>query len=172
MRMKISTIFTINRRLIAAMNSCDQQEQLVVINDIMKMSEDDIAKIFRKKYFIWNICRSKDFYKVMARYVCDTLQSGDFEHAILALRNSLVTAKNDRIRHAFVKAIMKSVPLVTVETIMYASPERMRAILSGDIVEKVIADSYVQPFIVQLIEQRNDIAMYQAMAEFNDTQLS
>lgn len=150
--MKISAIFNINRRLIRAFNSCDQSNQMEVIDDIMRMSESDITKVFRKKYFIWNIFRGKDFYKVMARYVINTVKDGRPAVAVNALRHSLVTAHDDSIRKAFVKSIMRGVPLITIETVMYASKERMEQLLSGDQLDNAIVGEELIPFVDRIKE--------------------
>lgn len=164
--MKISTIFRINKRLIRAFNSCDQMQQMEVIDDIMQMEEADITKIFRKKYFFWNIFRGKDFYKVMSRYVVTYVKNGNVERAVNALRHSLVTAQDDQIRKAFVKSIMRGIPLITIETVMYASKERMEQILSSDKLDDIVVYSEVlAPFIDRIRELNTSNAMLQDLVD-------
>lgn len=152
--MNIGNIITINRRLIAAINSCDQMSQMRVIDDIMTMSEDDVKKVFSKKYFFWNICRGKDFYKVMARYVCESISNGNIENGIIVLRNTVVTAKSDDIRRAFVRAILKKVPILTLETIAFATHSKLSMILAmeADSLRAIVTENMMKPFIDRIIE--------------------
>lgn len=167
--MKISAIFSINMRLIKAFNSCDQSNQMEVIDDIMKMGESDITKVFRKRYFIWNIFRGKDFYKVMTRYVVNTVTNGDVARGVNALRYSLVTADNDQIRKAFVKAVMKGVPLITIETVMYASKERMDQLLSSNQLNDAIIGAELMPFVDRIKELTVNNEMLQDLTDMQLT---
>lgn len=163
--MKIRMIFKINKRLLAAFNSCDQTNQMKVIDDIMQMEESDITKVFQKKYFIWNILRGKDFYKVMARYIINSVQDGNVAVAVNVLRHSLVTAENDDIRRAFVKSIMRAVPLITIETVMYASKERLDALLASAQLDNAIVGQELLPFVNRIRELNESATTLQDLVD-------
>lgn len=148
--MNIRTIFDLNMRMFKANNSCDHMQQFEVMKTIMEMSEKDIEKVFRKKYFLWNIFRGKDFYKMCAHYVWETVKNGEVDKGLTVLSHVLLTAKDDGIRRAFVKAVVNNVPIVITGTVMYMGQRKLDYLLGEDNVGKLITDEITGPFVKKL----------------------
>lgn len=162
--MSILEIIRINKKFLTAMRSCDQTQQIVCIIGFMKeYGEKTFEKIMTKKYFIWNLCRSKDFYKIMASIIVYLYSEWDkHENDIevrtecetwinILIRLTLKSADNDQIRFSFIKAVERRCYVLTVETIPYISEERLQSIMGDQYVStKSITDPILRPFVKEL----------------------
>lgn len=157
--MVISKTVKLNLRIIKVLNSCDRKQFLSLINDV---SESPGMDIFTKKRYIWNHVRGKDFYKMIAYYIVQSynscIEEGDknvLQKTEELLKVILETTKDESIRKSFIWNIMKQIPLLTMDTIQYASPEKIHSLLSSD--KNIIVDNALAPFVEEVRMLRNQI---------------
>lgn len=147
--------FQLNKRIIQVFNSCKYEEFEQLLSTIL--SCDDYEKYFTSKWYIWNIIRPRDFYKMCAMYIQkktdkDTIYMTQIEKLIKVV---LKTAKNDQIKKTFVWNVTKNVPLIMWEMIPYMSQEKIINMMTKK--KYVITDEYTQPFFVAIEVIRNGI---------------
>ena len=157
-----------NLRMIRVMNSCDYQEFAYLISDLLKRPECN--KFFLSKMYVWNRIRPRDFYKMTAMYVIEKIRiaqeessSSAFAEAELIIKLILKSTKQYQIRKSFIWNIMKKCPLITVDTIQYASDEKIHYLLTGD--KPIICDDIMKPIIDVIMEYRDHLKAYEAMVE-------
>lgn len=163
----------LNAQIISVLNTCDRKKFEALIDSVI-----DQPKVFRSKLYVWNWIRGRDFYKMLAHYVVKNIesgyQSGDAENTTVKseviLQMVLETAKDPAVRRNFIWAIMKQVPLLTVDTIQYASREKIISLLQSDKV--LITDPYLGAFVEEIGRLRDrirtledEVQMYQIMAD-------
>lgn len=187
--MNVLKILKLNLRIIQVMNSCDRKQFISLLDDVI-----DIPGIFRKKYYIWNIIRPRDMYKMIAFWVIGRYEKYqndmkdpialartlglDFDGDVatpmqiaivyllpieMMIKEILETTKSDNIKRTFIWNIMKACPILTVDTIRYASPEKIKNLLTGD--KDLICDAFLTPIVDVIMEYRDHIKAYQAIME-------
>ena len=157
-------IIKMNLKIIKVTNSCDIKQFTKLFNEIFMMTDSEIEKIFTKKYFIWNILRGKDFYKTISRYVIKLLEEGEdidenrpsyterLQMAEHALHYAIITEPRDYVKRAFVKSILRRIPILTLDTVAYVSKERLNDILEDVNDNMVITDDTLLPFVEKIAE--------------------
>lgn len=148
--------FQLNKRIIQVFNSCKYEEFEQLLN--MILSWDDYEKYFTSRWYIWNIIRPRDFYKMSAMYIQkqtdkDAVCMTQVEKLIKIV---LKTAKNDQIKKTFVWNVTKNTPLIMWEMIPYMSQEKIVNMMTKK--KYVITDEYTQPFFVAIEVIRNGTA--------------
>lgn len=133
-----------NRRIIQVMNSCKYEEFENLLNDILDLPE--YKKYFTSKWYIWNVLRPRDFYKMCAMYIQKITdgQTDHFDKAEKLIKIVLQSAKTEQIKRTFVWNITKNTPIIMWDMVPYMSREK---IISMMVKKKfVIADEITQPF--------------------------
>ena len=189
--MGLKNFIEINRRIIATYNSCDMKAFSRLIDDLLEQSNAE--KYFTKKWYVWNVIRPKDYYKCMAEYVINCITkvlnppkedmdlfnhiSPDSDEALrhynehymsradYIIKMVLETTKDAEIRKSFIWKIMKKVPLLTIDTIQYASPEKIHSLLTGN--KDIVSDDYMRPVIKVITEYREQLKVYEVITEDN-----
>lgn len=142
--------------------------------EVVATPPDQRVRYFVQKRFLWNIIRGKDYYKMMSYHVIQMLEGkdpiGDMNDANWIIHMVLVTTKNEEVCKSFIWNIMKSVPLLTIDTIKYASDEKIKSILRSD--KDIICDEHVTPFLseikalkAQAQADKEQLSLYQSMLE-------
>lgn len=139
--MGLVRIVKTNLAIIRALNSGNQATCIRLIHELITRSEKEVRSIFTKKWYIWNIIRGKDFYKLMSRYVIQQvrLYQGDPTEVSalvtgeLAIHLVMATEPRDQIKREFVKAIERDIRIMTVELLPYITDERIDSILNDPI---------------------------------------
>lgn len=155
-------IIRLNVKIIRVLNSCDRKTFEELVDEVI-----DQPKVFRKKYYVWNIVRGRDFYKMLAHYVTQEITrhiqqenpTPDIDRMTKAetiIQMVMDTAKTDAIKRNFIWAIMKQVPLLTVTTIQYASPDKIRNLLKLE--HTLVMDQAITPFVNEIAELKATIA--------------
>lgn len=146
-------LFRINARIIRVLNSCKWDEFNALVVECI-----DIPKIFTSKRYVWNIIRGRDFYKMLAHLTIESIQNGNMELAEKLIRVVMTTAKTNEIKLSFTRAIVKILPLITIDTIPYISTEKLRRILRNDLENaSVIADDTMKPILLEIIDLKKQI---------------
>lgn len=148
--------FSWNFTYIKTYNSCNNVELQNFYNEILEY----LPKGFTRKRYLWNILRGKTFYINVARYVITNLQASRekncedpksyLDKASRMMRAILLTTKDERICRSFIRNIVKSVPLLTIETIQYLDSDRISMILAN--ADGVFSDECLNPFINRITE--------------------
>lgn len=162
-----------NLRILRVLNSCDRKEFESFLSEFIS-EEKTFHKLFYSKWYLWNLIRGRDFYKMLSHYVITQLQLTDDEPSRYYNAEAIIkmvedTAKSEAVIRNFIWAVMKQVPLLTTTTIKYASPEKIRIILSSD--KRVIADNQIVSGVLVVIHQykqeiselRDQLNAYQIM---------
>lgn len=158
--MTISNIIKLNCQIIHVYNSCDRNEFAKLFDQVLAYKEDQVVNVFTQRRYLWNLIRPRDFYKMAAWYIIESTKDAEkFKHVDTLVHVILTTAHDDKIRRSFVWNILKHVPLLTIDTIQYASSEKIRNILTSD--NAVYSDTYVAPFINEIHRLRGDCTAYQ-----------
>ena len=92
---------------------------------------------------------------MIAHYVITQVQSCDRTKCESIIQTVLKTTKDEAVRRNFIWAIMKQVPLLTIDTIQYASAEKIKSILRSD--KYAITDEAISPFVHEVIDLRLQI---------------
>ena len=161
---------TVNLNIIRVYNSCNRDEFKKLIDYIV--STGKIQKYLTQKRYIWNWIRPRDFYKMMSYYIIDKFSyvgkdstEDDFKICKDLIHTILTTTEDQTICKSFVWSIMKKVPLVSIDTIPYTSADKIRSIIydrSG-----VYCDAAMTPLINIIIDLKDQIKMYQSLAEMD-----
>lgn len=171
--MGILSTWKLNRRIVYVFNSCNMQKFMSLLDDVI-----NIPGIFRKKRYIWNLIRPRDMYKLTAHWIvekCKYAQSDAYignreramDHVEYVMKEILATTPDFKIRQSFVWNIMKQVPMLTVDTIQYASTEKILSILRSD--KTVITDSALKPFMHEVKTLRDQLtSMTEAYESLTD----
>lgn len=149
-------IIKLNKRIIQVINSCKYEEFEQLLN--MILSWKDYEKYFTSKWYVWNIIRPRDFYKMCAMYV-QKKTDGEVVNMTTAeklIKIVLKTAKSDQIRKTFVWNITKNTPIIMWEMVPYMSQEKIISMMVRK--KYVITDEYTQPFFVaaEMLSQRKE----------------
>lgn len=163
------TWIQLNLRYIKAVNSCDRKNFIQFFDEML-----DTKGAFTQKRYIWNLIRGREFYKNVAYHVVtlvktilDNPESTSLELARVEQILSMVmkTEKNESVKSSFIWNITKQVPLITVDTIRYMSPERITNIITSE--KRVANDERMDPFIREIIRLKIDLRKTELM--LNDT---
>lgn len=133
-----------NRRMIQVLNSCKYDEFEPLIDEILGLPNWETY--FTSRWYIWNIIRPRDFYKMCAMYVHNHTE-GDltkFDKVEKLINIVLETAKSEQIKKTFVWNITKSTPLIMWKMIPYMSKEKIINMITKK--KYVITDDLIQPF--------------------------
>ena len=189
MKMNLRRIIRLNLHIIRVFNSCDRKKFMALMDVVY-----DIPGIFRKKYYIWNIIRPRDMYKMIAHWVIGRYEKYqndmkdpialskalglDFDGDVvnptkvaqvylipmeIVIKEILETTSSYAIRRTFIWNIMKTCPILTVYTIQYASPEKIKSLLMGN--KDLICDPFMAPIVDTIMEYRDHIKAYEAIVE-------
>ena len=164
--MSIKSIISMNLKIMKAVNSCERAQYMPLLDEIMDMKESEMWKIFTKKYYLWNLLRGKDFYKTLAVYVIDKVNSDvpeDMNRAELAIKVGIATANKDKDCKAFVKTILRNVSVLTVDTIRYTTNEKLEQLLSEP--EGIIADEKMTVVLKTVSDMKSQISALQSIME-------
>ena len=142
-----------NLEIIRVMNSCSRTNFEELLNRILELP--DHMKYFTSKRYIWNIIRGRDYYKMLAHYVCVCIETNNHARAEQIIRIVSETESDQAVIKSFIWAVMKQVPLLTTVTIQFASPEKIKSILSSDKV--ILTDDALIPFVDYVMELRKQI---------------
>lgn len=143
--------FKFNIRILRVLNSCDRKSFEALVDEAL----DIYPKLLSSRWYLWNVVRGRDYYKMMAHYVVTRAQTDDREKCETILRIVLHTTKDEAVRRNFIWAIMKQVPLLTIDTVPYASREKIQSILRSD--KFAITDEAISPFVREVIDLRLQI---------------
>ena len=136
----------LNLRIISVLSSCNRAPFEELVDEFIGQ-----PKIFRSKWYIWNIVRGKDFYKMLSHYVVEkTTNPEKKNHASAEWIIHMVaeTTKDQVVLDHFIWAILKQVPLLTTVTIQCASAEKIRSILNSDKI--IYTDDALAPFVKEI----------------------
>lgn len=137
----------LNLRIISVLNSCNRAAFEELVDEFIGQ-----PKIFRSKWYIWNIVRGKDFYKMLSHYVIEKTinpEKKDHSAAEWIIRIVAETTKDQSVLNHFVWAILKQVPLLTMVTIQCASKEKIHSILNSD--KTIYTDDALAPFVEEVL---------------------
>lgn len=154
--------FSLNRKILSVYNTCDRDVFSALLEEVLALPEKQLRKIFTSKLYLWNIIRPRDFYKMSAYYVITSVkQQSKLDRIDILVHLILESTPDPKIRSSFVWNILKHCSLLTVDTIQYASPERIQNILQSD--RPILADDALTPVVAEVLRLRNEIAMYQSL---------
>ena len=141
----------LNIQYIKALNSCN----ISVIHDFLfdMLQRVSLKKAFKRKRYIWNFTRGKDFYKTLAQFISSyLLMDKTKEFAVKVYDEVINSTQSDEIKKAFTKAITKHTPFLTATSIQYMSVQRLEAIANQ-------TDSlvYIEPMLKPLINRINQL---------------
>lgn len=138
------SIFKWNRRIIQVMNSCKYEEFEKLINELLEFP--NYKKFFTSKWYIWNVMRPRDFYKMCAMYIQKITdgQTDHFDKAEKLIKIVLHTTKSEQIKKTFVWNITKNTPIIMWDMVPYMSKEKIIVMMVKK--KYVIADEIMQPF--------------------------
>ena len=133
-----------NRRIIQVMNSCKDEEFEKLINELLELP--NYKKFFTSKWYIWNVMRPRDFYKMCAMYIQKITdgQTAHFDKAEKLIKIVLHSAKSEQIKKTFVWNITKNTPIIMWDMVPYMSKEKIIVMMVKK--KYVIADDIIQPF--------------------------
>ena len=133
-----------NRRIIQVMNSCKYEEFEKLINELLELP--NYKKFFTSKWYIWNVMRPRDFYKMCAMYIEKITdgQTDHFDKAEKLIKIVLHSAKSEQIKKTFVWNITKNTPIIMWDMVPYMSKEKIIVMMVKK--KYVIADEIIQPF--------------------------
>lgn len=163
-------LLRMNIRIIRMFNSCTRAEFTELLDEVIANPEAKAKKILSSKLYVWNLLRPRDYYKLMTYYIVNLLKIKDpetfdqrMDTAEFLLETVLSTAKTTRIRLDFIWNVTKHVPLLTVSTIKYMTPERITGILTSD--KTIIADEFIEPFLTVIKQYRDEIGLLETQVE-------
>lgn len=133
-----------NRRIIQVMNSCKYEEFEKLLNELLEFP--NYQKFFTSKWYIWNVMRPRDFYKMCAMYIQKITdgQTDHFDKAEKLIKIVLHSAKSEQIKRTFVWNITKNTPIIMWDMVPYMSKEKIIVMMVKK--KYVIADEILQPF--------------------------
>ena len=133
-----------NRKIIRVMNSCKYEEFEKLINELLELP--NYKKFFTSKWYIWNVMRPRDFYKMCAMYIQKITdgQTVHFDKAEKLIKIVLHSAKSEQIKKTFVWNITKNTPIIMWDMVPYMSKEKIIVMMVKK--KYVIADEIMQPF--------------------------
>ena len=133
-----------NRKIIRVMNSCKYEEFEKLINELLELP--NYKKFFTSKWYIWNVMRPRDFYKMCAMYIQKITdgQTDHFDKAEKLIKIVLHSAKSEQIKKTFVWNITKNTPIIMWDMVPYMSKEKIIVMMVKK--KYVIADEIMQPF--------------------------
>lgn len=133
-----------NSRMIQVLNSCKYDEFEPLIDEILGLPNWETY--FTSRWYIWNIIRPRDFYKMCAMYVHNHTEGDltEFDKVERLINIVLETAKSEQIKKTFVWNITKSTPLIMWKMIPYMSKEKIVNMITKK--KYVITDDLIQPF--------------------------
>lgn len=133
-----------NHRMIQVLNSCKYDEFEPLIDEILGLPNWETY--FTSRWYIWNIIRPRDFYKMCAMYVHNHTEGDltEFDKVERLINIVLETAKSEQIKKTFVWNITKSTPLIMWKMIPYMSKEKIINMITKK--KYVITDDLIQPF--------------------------
>ena len=143
-----------NRRMIQVLNSCKYDEFEPLIDEILGLPNWETY--FTSRWYIWNIIRPRDFYKMCAMYVHNHTEGDltEFDKVERLINIVLETAKSEQIKKTFVWNITKSTPLIMWKMIPYMSKEKIINMITKK--KYVITDDLIQPFFEGVNIIRNE----------------
>ena len=143
-----------NRRMIQVLNSCKYDEFEPLIDEILGLPNWETY--FTSRWYIWNIIRPRDFYKMCAMYVHNYTEGDltEFDKVEKLINIVLETAKSEQIKKTFVWNITKSTPLIMWKMIPYMSKEKIINMITKK--KYVITDDLIQPFFEGVNIIRNE----------------
>lgn len=158
-------LIMINAAIIKVLNSCDRKVFVSLVDQYLGAGQ---FKVFYKKWYLWNIVRGRDYYKMMSHYVITKLQDtidpdSSQARAEFIINMVIETAKTEEIKKSFIWAIMKQIPLLTAITIQYASPEKIKSLLYSDKI--LITDTAITPFVMTVSELRRQVSELEKQLE-------
>lgn len=133
-----------NRRIIQVMNSCKYEEFEKLINELLELP--NYKKFFTSKWYIWNVMRPRDFYKMCAMYIQKITdgQTDHFDKAEKLIKIVLHTTKSEQIKKTFVWNITKNTPIIMWDMVPYMNKEKIIVMMVKK--KYVIADEIIRPF--------------------------
>ena len=143
-----------NRRMIQVLNSCKYDEFEPLIDEILGLPNWETY--FTSRWYIWNVIRPRDFYKMCAMYVHSHTERDltEFDKVEKLINIVLETAKSEQIKKTFVWNITKSTPLIMWKMIPYMSKEKIINMITKK--KYVITDDLIQPFFEGVNIIRNE----------------
>ena len=126
------------------MNSCKYEEFEKLINELLELP--NYKKFFTSKWYIWNVMRPRDFYKMCAMYIQKITdgQTDHFDKAEKLIKIVLHTTKSEQIKKTFVWNITKNTPIIMWDMVPYMSKEKIIVMMVKK--KYVIADEIIRPF--------------------------
>ena len=145
-----------NRRMIQVLNSCKYDEFEPLIDEILGLPNWETY--FTSRWYIWNIIRPRDFYKMCAMYVHNHTEGDltEFDKVEKLINIVLETAKSEQIKKTFIWNITKTTPIIMWSMVPYMSEKRIINMLTKK--KYVITDELMQPFfeVVNIIRNGED----------------
>lgn len=157
----------LNWKYIQVINKCSNRDLRNFYDEIQ-----DLSGAFTKKRYIWNLIRGKTFYINMAQFIVDTIrqiaktvresecpelfatENDTLDEMNQLIKDILNSESDPEVRKFFIWSIGKHLPLLTVETVQYLSPDRITNILTNG--KDVIYDTQMKPLIDEIIALRSE----------------
>ena len=131
---------------------------------------------FRKKRYIWNHIRGKDFYLSLSSYLRDTAKeilysqeltpeeaSAKLAEVETVMNEILATEKKEDVKLNFVRNITKYVPIMTYAMLPYMSEGNIQKVLTAD---RILNDTTMQPIITEFLSLKRKLN--ESEQQFND----
>lgn len=159
-------LIQINRMMINAYNECSYEEFMKAIDTLLELPNPE--RFFTQKRYLWGWLRARDFYKSIARYITNAFCEPDLTNCTMEQANFLIkiilkTTPSEKIRQSFIWNIMKKCPLLTVDTIQYASIEKIHSLITSN--KAIIADDAIKPFLNEIASLKSEIQAYKLILE-------
>lgn len=122
------SLFKINKLILEAINSQNKDRFCEILDELVQ-----IKTIFRKKWYLWNIVRPRDVYKMITYWVEKNITTEDvnLHNTVLwVIHEVLETTKTDKIKQTFMWGLLKRVPIITIDTLPYINKEKMTSLLT------------------------------------------
>lgn len=143
------TTFQINHKILTTMNECNRESFYNLLDEV-----NGIPNIFRSKRYLWNWIRTRDFYKMIAEWIAHNVEERNDQNLPVydgVIHEIIDTTPNVKIRKTFVWNLLKRAPILTCDTIRYASNEKIHSILQSDV---IYTDEHIQPFLEEIRDLR------------------
>ena len=187
--MNVMRLIKLNLRIIQVINSCDRTQFMELLDDVIDIpgifrKKRYIWNIIRprdmyKMVAHWVVGRCEKYQNDMNNPIELAKTLGlDFDGDVVypaqialvylnpietAIHEIITSTKSHSIKRTFVYGIIKSQPILTIDTIQYLSEEKIKHMVTGD--KTLICDDILRPFIDVIMDQREQTRMYQSLIE-------
>lgn len=187
--MNVVRLIKLNLRIIRVINSCDRTQFMELLDDVVDIpgifrKKRYIWNVIRprdmyKMVAHWVVGRCEKYQNDINNPIELARTLGlDFDGDVVyptqialvylnpiesTIHEILNSTGSYNIKRTFVYGIVKSQPILTIDTIQYLSEEKIKHMLNGD--KTLICDDTLRPFIDVIMDQREQNRMYQSLME-------